>query len=228
MSEVYASDQYLFHVSLERSNGDDEDDRAGITELLSAIEALTAPWLRPLGIGIQFAHVDPAQYFEETGAPAQPHHFLRARKVPDGVRVWEAFSDSTVTEIHDIDRAAICDVVARGLDQPAPAGFMTTLTELRWTAVRALAPTIEPITLDVAGRAAPTVSQLIDGQLWYCGPTSGVAGPPARLRAVNDHFATSIQLEILWDLWIGHPDGRALVETGVSRVLARAGWERTA
>lgn len=37
-----------------------------------------------------------------------------------------------------------------------------------------------------------------------------------------------IQLEMFWDLWIGQADGRSLLEAGVSRVLARAGWDRTA
>lgn len=37
MFEVYASDQSLLRVGLERANVDHEDDRAGITELLAAI-----------------------------------------------------------------------------------------------------------------------------------------------------------------------------------------------
>jgi hypothetical protein len=46
------------------------------------------------------------------------------------------------------------------------------------------------------GRPVSTVSEIIDGRRWYVGPTFGTAGPPARIRAVNDHFAMRIQLEV--------------------------------
>ena len=227
MREIYASDQTLFQVGLERGNTEHEDDRAGLAELLTAVDALTQGWLHPFGVGFQLVYVDPDEHFEELGRPPNPHHFLRETVIPEDVLVREAFSNSVIEELAFIDADAVRTTIARSMEQPAPPGAVITLSELKWTAVRALAPTIEPIALDVAGKTATTVHQLVDGQRWYCGPTSGVAGPPARLRAVNDHFATRIQLEIYWDLWIGHTDGRALLEAGVGRVLARAGWERT-
>jgi hypothetical protein len=228
MRNIYASDQALLQVGLERGNMEHEDDRAGIAELLTAVNMLTQGWLLPFGVGFQLVCGDPGESLEEVGRPPMPHHFLREAEIPEGVLVREAYSNSVIEELPLIDPDAVRRTIARGMEQPAPPGAVTTLSELKWTAVRALAPTIEPITLDVAGKTASTVNQLVDELRWYCGPTSGVAGPPARLRAVNDHFATSIQLEIYWDLWIGHPDGRALIEAGVGRVLARTGWERTA
>ena len=228
MIEVYASDQFLLDIELERSNAENEDDRAGTLELLSAVEAFTDGWLQPLGVGFQVVYCDPSQYFEEVGRPMSPHYFLRSTAVSDDVHVWEAFSNSVIEDLPRVDAPAIRRRVAQGLDQAAPAGAITTLSELSWTAVRALAPSTEPILLEVTGFPVATVSELLDGQCWYCGPTSGLAGPPARLRAINDHFATRIQLSVFWDLWIGHAAGRALLEAGISRVLARAGWERTA
>lgn len=228
MIEVYASDQFLLHATLERDNAPSEDDRAGTAELLTAVEVLTDGWLKPLGVGFQLAHCDPARYFEELGHPAQPHHFLRLRSVPDDVRVWEAFADSMVEVVPELDEVVVRRSILRGLDQAAPPGAVTALAELRWTAVRALSPITEPVALEVAGRPVSTVSEIIDGRRWYLGPTSGTAGPPARIRAVNDHFATRIQLEVFWDLWIRQPGGRALLDAGISRVLTRAGWVRTA
>jgi hypothetical protein len=228
MFEVYASDQFLLHITLERDNSEDEDDRAATAELLRAIEALTDGWLQPLGVGFQLVYCDPAQYFEEIRRPPTPHHFLRSTAVSDEVHVWEAFASSAVEDLPLVDAAAIRWAITRGLDQAAPPGSVTTMSELKWTAMRALAPNTDPIALEVTGRAVSTVSEMIDGQRWYCGPTSGTAGPPARLRTVNDHFATRIQLSVFWDLWIGHAAGRALLDAGISRVLARAGWERTA
>jgi hypothetical protein len=227
MIEIYASDQSLLRVSLERGNLEDEDDRAGIAELLAGVEALTEGWLHPLGVGFQLVYCDPAEYFEEIGRPEAPHRFLRATTVPDEVYVWEAFSSSVTEELPIVDAGAVRRVIAQGLEQPAPPGAVTTLSELKWTAVRVLGPTSDPITLEVTGNPVSTVSEVIDGRCWYYGPASGVAGPPARLRAVNDHFATRIHLEVFWDLWIGHVPGRIILETGISRVLARSGWERT-
>jgi hypothetical protein len=228
MIEVYASDQSLLRVGLERANAEHEDDRAGITELLAAIDALTQGWLQPLGVGFQFVYCDPGQYFEEVGRPAVPHQFLRSARVPDDVHVREAFANSVVEALPVVDADSVSRAIARGLDQPAPPGALTTLSELKWTAVRALGPTTDPIALQVTDIPVSTISEIIDGQRWYYGPTSGTAGPPVRLQAINDHFATRLQLAVFWDLWIGHVAGRALLDHGVSRVLARPGWERTA
>lgn len=228
MSEVYASDQSLFHVALERGNAEHEDDRAGIWELLAAVDALTHGWLHPLGVGFQVVHCDPEQYFEEVGRPAAPHHFLREVGVPGAVQVREAFANSVLSELPVISPRPVRDAVTQALDQPARGTAVTTMSELKWTAVRTLAPTVDSIHLQVGGRPTSTTSQIIDGQRWFFGPTDAPMGPPARVRAVNDHFLTRIQLDLFWDLWIGDPAGRMLVEAGVSRVLARAGWERTA
>ncbi len=227
MLEIYASDQSLFRLGLERANADHDDDRAGIMELLVAVEALTEGWLQPLGVGFQLVYCDPAQHFEESGRPPVPHHFLRAASVPDEVYVREAFSGSAVEDLPLVDADAVRRAIGRGLDQPAPPGEITTLSELKWTAVRVLAPTPDPINLEVTGTPVATVSQVIDGQRWYYGPTSGTAGPPVRLQAINDHFATRIHLAVFWDLWIGHAPGRVILEAGISRVLARVGWVRT-
>ncbi|MBA3392014.1 MAG: hypothetical protein H0T89_05185 [Deltaproteobacteria bacterium] len=227
-TEVYASDQALLHVAFERANTDGEDDRAGIVELLAAIDALTAGWLAPLGVGFQIVHCDPAQYFEEAGRPAHPHHLLRVAPRTDEVVIAEAFSGSVVDTRQVIDGATVRDAIARALDQQAPAGRVTSLSELRWTAVRALAPFAEPVVLAVPATPVATVSELVDGVRWYLGPTTGIAGPPARLRATNAHFTTSFTLDVFWDLWIGQPQGRALLDAGTARVLARAGWDRTA
>jgi hypothetical protein len=226
MIEVYASDQSLLRVSLERANAEHEDDRAGITELLAAIDVLTQGWLQPLGVGFQLVYCDPSQYFEEIGRPPAPHQFLRSARVPDGVHVREAFANSVVEEVPVIDVASVSRAIVRGLDQPAPPGAITTLSELKWTGVRALAPTTDPIALEVTGIPVSTASEIIGEQRWYYGPTSGTAGPPARLQAINDHFATRLQLAVFWDLWIGDAAGRELLDLGVARVVARPGWGR--
>lgn len=228
MIEIYASDQSLLRVGLERANAEHEGDRAGITELLAAIDALTQGWLQPLGVGFQLVYCDPSQYFEEIGRPPGPHQFLRSARVPDDVHVREAFANSVVEELPMVDAGSVSRAIARGLDQPAPLGAITTLSELKWTAVRALAPTTDPIALQVTDIPVSTISEIIDGQRWYYGPTSGTAGPPVRLQAINDHFATRIQVTVFWDLWIGHAEGRSLLDEGVTRVLNRSGWERAA
>jgi len=228
MITVYASDQFLLDVAFERTNLDDESERAGIQGLLAAVDALTRGWLQPLGVGFQVVYCDPAQYFEEVGRPPFPHHFVRASNVSDDLLVWEAFSNSSVESLPIVDTAAIRHAIEPSLEQETPVGEDKTLSELRWTTVRARDPVGEPIQLEVTGDPVATVSEVIDGQRWYCGPTAGRAGPPCRLRAVNDHFGTRIELSVFWDLWIGHASGRALLDAGIARVLAQPGWTRTA
>src|SRR5437868_7088543 len=128
MRNVYASDQSLFHVGLERGNTPDEGDRGGIAELLTAIDTLTQGWLHPLGVGFQLVHCNPVEYFEEVGRPSAPHHFLRESAVPDRVLVREAFNNSIVGKQASIDGEAIRTAITRGLEQSAPAGALTTLS----------------------------------------------------------------------------------------------------
>lgn len=224
-TQFKASDHCLLSILLERGNEETEDDRAGIAELLAAADALTSGWLVPLGIGLQFVHCDPANYFEEVGAPAYPHQFLRVATVPPEVRVEQAFSNSKVETVPMIDAAAIRSAVARGLEQPAPAGLVTSLSELWWTSVRARSPIDDVIEL-ATPEPASTVTEVIGDARWCFGPKAfSAAGPPARLRVSNSHFTTKLLLEVYWDLWREYPPGRTLVDAGVARVLARGGWE---
>lgn len=227
-TQVYASDQPLLTIVLTRGNDEAEDDRAGIAELLAAAESLSKGWLVPLGVSSLFAHCDPANYFEEVGPAAQANPYVRVDRLPVGVWAKPAFSHSVVELVTSIDEAVIRSAVTRRLDQPAPHGLVTSLSMLWWTSVRARSPNEEIVELIVPVPVVSTVSEMLDGARWFFGPTSGIAGPPARLRATNSHFTTTLVLEVYWDLWIGYPAGRALVDAGVARVLSRPGWERTA
>lgn len=140
--------------------------------------------------------------------------------------IWEAFSDSVVEETPVVDMELVTRSIHRAIQQPAPVTMVTTLSELQWPAVRVRSPTSEEIRPEFATSRVGTVPEVVDGHTWYAGPTLGAGGLPASLRAVNEHFSTKIQLDLFWDLWIGHPDGRALLEAGVRRVLARPGWQR--
>lgn len=224
-AQFKASDHPLLSILLERSNEEGDDDRAGIIELLAAMETLTAGWIVPHGVSILFEQCDPANYFQEHGKPAHQHLFLRVRNVPPDVRVEPAFADPMVEVVPEIDAAVLRAAVTRGLDQPAPAGLMTSLSELWLTSVRVRSPIEDAIELSMPWTAS-TVSEVIDGARWCYGPTAlAVAGPPARLRASNSHFATELLLEVFWDLWRECPPGRTMIDAGIERVLARGGWE---
>ena len=224
-TQFKASDHCLLSILLERGNEETEDDRAGIVELLAAAEALTAGWLVPLGVGLQFVHCDPANYFEEVGAPAHPHQFLRTATVPAEVRLEQAFSNSEVDTVPTVDAAVIRGAVVRGLEQPARPGLVTSLSEVWWTSVRARSPIDDVIEL-ATPEPSSTVTEVIGSARWCFGPTAfGVARPPVWLRASNSHFTTKLLLEVYWDLWREYPPGRALVDAGIARVLARGSWE---
>jgi hypothetical protein len=224
-TQFKASDHCLLSILLERGNEETEDDRAGIVELLAAADALTSGWLVPLGVGLQFSHCDPANYFEEAGAPVHAHQFLRVTTLPSDVRVEPPFPNSEVETVSRIDAAVIRSAVAGGLEQPAPPGLVTSLSELWWTSVRARSPIDSAIEL-LTPEPVSAVTEVINGARWCFGPkTFSAVGPPAWLRASNSHFTTKLLLEVYWDLWRDYSPGRALVDAGVARVLARPGWE---
>jgi hypothetical protein len=220
-----ASEHCLLSILFERANEETEGDRAGIDELLAAVEALTSGWLVPLSVGFQFVHCDPANEFEEVGAPARGHQLLRVARVPPEIRVGLAFSDSGVSTLPTIDAAVIRGAVAKELEQPAPAGLEASLSEIWWTSVRARSPIDDDIVLLTPWPSFP-VMEVIEGARWFLGPIAlGGVGPPAWLRASNSHLATKLLFHVYWDLWLEHPPGRALVDGGIARVLARRGWE---
>jgi hypothetical protein len=217
------SERRLLAIVLEHEN-DDEDDRAGIDELLAGVDALTSGWLLPFGVALQFVHCDPANAFEEVGAPARAHRSFRVARLHPEVRAGPPLFDSHVSRLPSLDAAVIRDEVVRELEQPAPTGLITSLSQMWWTSVRALSPLDEEIEL-ATPYPTTALTESIDGARWCFGPvTRGNVAAPAWLRANNSHVAIKILLEIYWDLWCDYPPGRALVDAGVSRVLARGGW----
>jgi hypothetical protein len=222
-TQFMASDRRLLSILLEHEN-DDGADRAGIDELLAGVEALTAGWLAPLAVALQFVHCDPARSFEEVGAPANAHRFLRVNRVHPAVRVGQPLFNGDITRLPTIDAAVIAGEVARELEQPSPAGLVASLSQMWWTSVRARSPLVDDFEL-ATPLPCTVLTELIEGARWCLGPvTFGSAGPPAWLRATNSHFATKILLEIYWGVWCDHAPGRALLEAGIARVLARGGW----
>lgn len=219
------SDHCLLSILLERGNGETEDDRAGLLEMLAAADELTSGWLVPLGVGLQFVHCDPANYFEESGGRADAHHFVRVATVPQDVEVEPPFSKSKCEIVPRIDASTIRNEVVQGLDEPAPPGLANSLSMLWWTAVRARSPIDNAFELLAPEPVAP-IAEVIDSARWCFGPKSGsIIGRPAWLRCLNSHFTTEMILEVHWNLWVDYPPGRAMIDAGIARVLDRPGWE---
>lgn len=223
-TQFKASERCLLSVKLERDNETD-DDRTGIDELLAATEALTSGWVLPLGVALHFVHCDPANGFEEVGAPTHAHRFLRVNRVHPDVRIGQPLSKIGISNLPMVDTTVIRSEIVRGLEQPAPPDRVTSLSQMWWTSVRARSPLDDIIEL-ATPFPSTAVTELIDGARWCLGPaTVGNAGPPVWLRATNSHVSTKILLEIYWDLWYGYPPGRALLDAGVQRVQSRGGWQ---
>src|SRR4051812_29184336 len=90
-SQFKASERRLLSIKLERENPTD-DDRAGLDEMLAALDALTSDWLVPLGVALHFVHCDPAKGFDEVGAPEHAHRFLRPERMHPEIRVGQPLS----------------------------------------------------------------------------------------------------------------------------------------
>jgi hypothetical protein len=219
-----AGKRCLLSIKLERDNETD-DDRSGIDELLAATEALTSGWLVPLGVALHFVHCDPANAFEEVGAPEHAHRFLRVKRLHPEVRVGQPLSRHGISILPVVDTTVIRSEVASALELPAPPGLVTSLSQMWWTSVRARSP-IDDI-IDLATPFPSTAfTERIDGACWCLGPTtSSLVGPPAWLRATNSHVSTKILFQVYWDLWCDFPPGRALLDAGMERVRSRGGWQ---
>ena len=193
-TQFKASERRLLSIVLEHDNTT-HDDRAGVDELIAGVEALASGWLVPLAVGLQFVHCDPANSFEEVGAPPRAGLFLRPIRVHPEVRVGQPLFDAEVSKLPALDAAVLRDEVARALEQPAPSGLITSLSQMWWTSVRAMSP-IDDIELVTPAPAVP-LTEIIDGACWCLGPRlHGFPGPPAWLRATNLHHATKILLEV--------------------------------
>ena len=219
-----AADDCIISFKLERCNEESEDDRDGTLEMLAAAEALTSGWLVPLGVDLMFVRCDPSKYFEHAGYPARATHFLRTATVPSDVFLEPALTDAEEAMVLSINAATIRSAVLQGLEQPAPPGLVTSLSIMTWECTRAKSPIDDTVELLTPHTVSP-VSDIVDGSRWYFGPKTAVVGPPARLECINAHFSTEMLLEIKWDLWADYPPGRAMVDAGIARVLARPGWE---
>lgn len=225
--ETYASEHALHTIQLKRIDPDDEIDRDATNELLAAVSDLANGWLVPLGIGLVVDCCDPQNFLETTASvsPPNPHWFLRVPSLDPRLSISTGYSDPIEEVSSQLDAATVAGWVDRALDQKCSLdGHLVAFTEMTWTIVRLLIPVQQQIGVRYAGGSVTSVIETIEDDQWALGPVLGPVGPPARLRAVNDHGSLRIHLSLLWDLWIDRPEGRALVERGVSRVLNRGGW----
>jgi hypothetical protein len=132
---------------------------------------------------------------------------------------------SEIETVVQIDAAVIRSKVLRGLEQPAPPGLVTSLSEMRWTTLRARSPIDDTIEL-LTPRPISAITEVIAGSRWCFGPKAGTdLDYPAWLRCSNSHVTTALSLDVRWDLWVDYPPGRAMIDAGIARVLDRPGWE---
>ncbi|MEJ7602667.1 MAG: hypothetical protein WKG01_32560 [Kofleriaceae bacterium] len=222
MTSFQASDHTLHSVQLIRDEAEDEDHVAATRELLAAITDLTAGWLEPLGVGIRVECRDPEDFMQASGAPSDPHLFLRVADWPAAAVENVGFTDARVREVPALEPSRIADAVAELTLRPCGPGLVTVFDQLLWTAVRARLPVADAVALDGNTPLVLSLEQR-DGATWAIGPTTGPHGAPVRLRAINAEGKAEITLAIQWSIWADLP---AIVDEGVARVLARGrGWQ---
>jgi hypothetical protein len=222
--QIYGSDHGLATTLLYRVAADDDDDRTATRELLAAVDDLARDWLVPLGIGLSVDCCDPSNFDEASATlrPPQPHWFLRVPDLPAGVDVRTAYRDPVIETAPQLDAVTIERWIERAVEQRCPSeGHFTAFGEMTWTMLRARMPHVGVAELTDGHRLLPSVFGSIGGELWAYGPAGGNLPYPAWLRAENSHGLTEIHLELYWDVHATRPAGRALVDAGVARVLAR-------
>jgi hypothetical protein len=219
---VYASDHPLLELALERLIEDDESDRDATFELLDAIDDLARDWLVPLGIAAQIECFDMAAF--EGKQAAVPHHFLRASALHGDLYIDVGYTAARETTALALDGVTRRNWIAAALAQTCEEGREIALAELTWTIVRAKLPARAE--LYYPGGEVTSIVEEHDGAVWALGRRAqSPVGPPARVRAVNTHGGLELRLAVYWDAWTQQRDGRAMLDRGVQRVLARGrGW----
>jgi hypothetical protein len=226
--ESYASDESLHYIALVREEPEQETDQMAALELVAATAALCGDWIAPLTANVRVESCDPANFYIEDSdhPPAFEAWFLRRRVLDERLHISPIWNNSQERHAEVIGEAEMLEVVREAIEQPPPADHLeVTLAELLIQATAVALP--QGVELALRYSRGPIDPLLVnDGQKTFAlGPEYGPIGPPARLRASNEHGITNLSLSLLWDLWILHPAGRAQVRAAVERVLSRGrGW----
>jgi hypothetical protein len=227
--QIYASEHELASTALYRVEADDDDDRSATRELLAAVDDLARGWLVPLGIALSIDCCDPSAFDQASATirPPRPHWFLRVPDLPTGVVEDPAYRNPVIETAPQLDAVTIERWIERAVAQRCPSeGHFAAFGEMTWTMLRARVPQVGEAKVTDGHGLIPSVFDSIDGELWAYGPALGNIRSPAWLRAANYHGDTKIHLRLFWDVHATWPAGRALVDAGVARVLARGrGWQ---
>jgi len=222
--ESYASDEPLLWFALSREGGEDEGERAAALELVAATSAFFGDWISPLAASVRVESCDPANYYFEDSdhPPACPHWFLRRRELDERLFISEAWVDSQERRVDVIGAAELLALVEEALAQPPPVEHLeVALAEVLVRATEVALPDGIELSLRYAGGAIKPIL-VRNGERWLAqGPDYGPVGRPAGLRASNDHGVTRMVVELYWDFWREHPEGRAQVRAAIERVLGR-------
>jgi hypothetical protein len=220
----YASDQALQTFVLSRDEAEGEDDRGAARELIAATSALCDGWISPLAVSLLVESCDPTNFYlvDHDTPPASPSWFLRQRELDARLFVSPDYERPQERQVDAIGAAELLATAEEALDQPSPASHLEVALSV--LSVNALAVALpEGIELALHYPGGPLQPVLVgDGNRQLAlGPDYGPVGPPARLQASNAHGVTRITLELYWDFWIEHVDGRAQTQAAIARVLAR-------
>jgi hypothetical protein len=226
--EVYASDESLQFFYLAREQAEDETDRAAAIELIDATVGLCGDWILPLTASVRVESCAPANYYFDDldSPPSRPSWFLRRRELDEQLYIVPAWINPQERRVETIGSQEIMSIVQEALAQPSPSDHLeVAFAELQINATAVVVPEGAEIALRYYRGPLQPLLRKDKERVIALGPDHGPVGPPAQLRASNQHGITHLELSLFWDLWKDHPAGQAQVRAAIERVLDRGrGW----
>lgn len=226
-------------ISVQQVAPGEEDDPSAWAEL--ALDALfgMSGLVQPLSLEVRFACVDrelPVARGDDP-APRAPGLLLVREGLPDGVEASNVYVGARRVDVPRLDVKTAMGFVARGLEQPCPAGDgaarIATWTELRVGATQVRLPMPLEMTLEgaeeigLADRAGiATVPLLRRGaEVWVAGPQRpSMLYAPLELHVGNDAGLLTFTVSTSWSIWVDRGPGLSDLRAAAAR-LAGDGWK---
>ena len=159
----------LMLVRLQYIGSDDEDDVTSAAELVEGAFVFARGWIEPLAVNLQVEFCD--SDLNSAGHPPDNDQVLVDRALPPDVQVI-VLDGITAKYTDRLDEVAIRAFVSAAIDQPAPAGCVTTIQQMSWESLRVRFPSDEEIEMEWGDEPYLVRSELRSGERWVLGRTN--------------------------------------------------------
>lgn len=221
MSIVNASEFVKTHIRWTWETSENANERAIMTEAVTALFALADGWLDVVAVEIRLGIYDSETFTEASTRPPAPFHLLRADSAVN-VRVEPTYR-SIESRTSVLDAASTTAWIDRHLadSSVADARYAPSLRELLVAGSRTRLPDAGTSEALRVSCYAGEIEVPID-HCWVTAPRNPPGVPdPVSLRITNFDGQLRLILEVFWSAWADDPERPAPTRRGRSRLHDR-------